>query len=93
MRACVVPYLELQCVEGLVGRAADWALGLQLQGVQQPVALGPQGTAQLQAGLADAAGSVVHQLEPQPEGGPGLRDCRLGGTVSTECCLLNALGS
>lgn len=57
-------------VHVLVRGAVDGAFRGELQGVEQGEALDGEGAAQLQRGVADPTGPVVHQLE---EGGEEIK--------------------
>lgn len=50
-------------VHVFVGGAVDGPLGGELQGVEEGETLDAEGAAQLQQGVADSAGPVVHQLQ------------------------------
>lgn len=58
----VWPHLEFQCIERVFGGAAERPLNIDIQWVEQLVALGLQGTAHLQGGWVHRAGAVVDQL-------------------------------
>lgn len=64
MCICVAcTHFEMEAVHVAVRGAVDGALGGELQRVKQIVALGGEGAAQLQQGVADPTGPIVHQLE------------------------------
>lgn len=56
-------HFEVELVDAFVGSAVDGAFSGELQRVKEGMGLGSERAAQLQEGVADPAGAVVHKLE------------------------------
>lgn len=55
-------HLEFQCIEGMVGGAAEWPLSEHLHRVEQVMAVSPERTSHLQCALTNNTGAAVDQL-------------------------------
>lgn len=68
MRLCAnmpVTHFEAEVVHVFVSGAVDGAFGGELEGVEERVTLDAEGAVQLQQGVADPTGPVVHQLQSE----------------------------